>query len=787
MTRTWKQIGSLLLSVCMVMTMLPAVAFAEGGAKDSGALPGTGDRITAFAALDADIALQTVEPGTEENELNLPAELTVTVTKTVTTTTGSAVTDMVSGNDIATDSEAQERDEKTETQEIQKETTVTVSGWTSDPAYSPEYDAEGNNTYVFTPALELPEGLTLAKDVRAPVISVDIQPKAGRGMMRLAAGYDLIVQGNAGADGSAGGGDGVDNTQTYDDNDDTEWRNVTVTGGNGGIGIPGGTPGGKGGKAEVSLSASTITGDINIVSGNGGDTNRPSSINEDSGTGGDARLTLTAPVVTVSGGILVKTGDDGDDGGVWCGTPFLYVEKTLHTLSLAVESTNAGDYKVFVNTLEVSEDTEITVNAGMGGFINCTLRTVNIADGKTLTINNANGKLYIGTINFIGSGTGQVVIADSGNLGMDSLNFFHKAAYDIPESAVGTAIADIDVSDGVVGGGTSYSYSASGLPAGIGIDSATGVISGTPTTAGAAGTATITVTDRYQSSKSIAVNYGAVTGGSSGNTVSVTGVTLNKTRVSLYSNITPRTAALTATVSPANATDKSVNWASGNTDVAKVDQNGNVSSVGNGTAVITVMTTDGGYTASCTVTVSNYNSGGSGSSSGGSSPSGGLSTGTTSQGTITTDSRKGQVNSVTGIITGSGSGHSQWQTETKADGSTSWKLEYADGTTAAGSMITREDGTTYEQPAWEMVNGAWYPFGADGYVKNGFVNDPALGGVFYNAPNTGMKTGWQMIEGNWYYFNPYSDGKKGIMFADTMVDGYYVDKNGIWNGEARKE
>ncbi|GHU89984.1 hypothetical protein FACS1894202_09060 [Clostridia bacterium] len=92
-------------------------------------------------------------------------------------------------------------------------------------------------------------------------------------------------------------------------------------------------------------------------------------------------------------------------------------------------------------------------------------------------------------------------------------------------------------------------------------------------------------------------------------TIAVSGVTLNQTSLSLYSNTTPNTATLTAIFAPANATDKTVTWASGNTAVATVDNNGKVTAVGNGTAVITVTTTDGGFTAFCTVTVSTYTSG----------------------------------------------------------------------------------------------------------------------------------------------------------------------------------
>lgn len=82
--------------------------------------------------------------------------------------------------------------------------------------------------------------------------------------------------------------------------------------------------------------------------------------------------------------------------------------------------------------------------------------------------------------------------------------------------------------------------------------------------------------------------------------VAVTGVSLNKSTTSLTvgSNET-----LIATITPSNATDKSVSWSSSVQSVATVNSDGKVTAIATGTTVITVTTTDGNYTATCTVTV----------------------------------------------------------------------------------------------------------------------------------------------------------------------------------------
>lgn len=66
---------------------------------------------------------------------------------------------------------------------------------------------------------------------------------------------------------------------------------------------------------------------------------------------------------------------------------------------------------------------------------------------------------------------------------------------------------------------------------------------------------------------------------------------------------------LTATISPADATNQNVSWESSDTFVATVSDSGLITAVSEGTATITVTTEDGGLTASCLVTVIKEDSG----------------------------------------------------------------------------------------------------------------------------------------------------------------------------------
>lgn len=84
-------------------------------------------------------------------------------------------------------------------------------------------------------------------------------------------------------------------------------------------------------------------------------------------------------------------------------------------------------------------------------------------------------------------------------------------------------------------------------------------------------------------------------------TIPVTGVVLTPSTADIAASGTQQ---LTATISPSNASNTSVTYASSDTSIATVDNSGLVTGVVAGSATITVTTADGGYTDICDVTVS---------------------------------------------------------------------------------------------------------------------------------------------------------------------------------------
>ncbi len=80
----------------------------------------------------------------------------------------------------------------------------------------------------------------------------------------------------------------------------------------------------------------------------------------------------------------------------------------------------------------------------------------------------------------------------------------------------------------------------------------------------------------------------------------VSGVKLNQTEIALNIGDTYK---LVATITPEDATNKSLTWSSSDSNIVSVDAEGNLKAQREGTATITVTTVDGNYTASVTISV----------------------------------------------------------------------------------------------------------------------------------------------------------------------------------------
>lgn len=83
-------------------------------------------------------------------------------------------------------------------------------------------------------------------------------------------------------------------------------------------------------------------------------------------------------------------------------------------------------------------------------------------------------------------------------------------------------------------------------------------------------------------------------------TTPVSGLLINFTEKTIYIKEKFK---LKVSVTPSNATELDVTWVSSNTKIATVDENGEVTGVAGGTAIITCKTKDGGYSANCVLTV----------------------------------------------------------------------------------------------------------------------------------------------------------------------------------------
>lgn len=165
-------------------------------------------------------------------------------------------------------------------------------------------------------------------------------------------------------------------------------------------------------------------------------------------------------------------------------------------------------------------------------------------------------------------------------------------------------------------------------------------------------------------------------------------------------------------------------------------------------------------------------------------------------------------------------------TSTWVKESAGWRYRLSNGTYLSGSLVLDPvTGRQVEQVVWKQLRGAWWAFGADGYIRTGWVYDYSAGEWYYADENTGMRTGWYLDpqDGRWYYLDPvtgemltewqlipdlgyvylnpyapqptwaYDEALKtwvymegagrpygSLYMAEWTPDGYYVNADGVW-------
>ncbi len=273
--------------------------------------------------------------------------------------------------------------------------------------------------------------------------------------------------------------------------------------------------------------------------------------------------------LTVSGNAVVDT--EGSTGGIINGSP--------DSFQVGADGESGGivfNGKSGTVYGDVTLQDNLTINEG---------ETLTIPEGSSLSNNNNltnNGTISVesgGRLEGMPTGTGSVKTAPT--ITTENLaNGEVGAAYSQALEATGDA---------------PIKWSSSDLPTWLTLDSNTGVISGTPT---AEGTSTFTVTaangnGSHSKEFTLVVEKPAF--------VLATGVKLSKDGLTLQENGSDT---LTATVEPADATNKAATWESSDTDIATVSEDGTVTAVSAGRATITATAADGsGASASCEVTV----------------------------------------------------------------------------------------------------------------------------------------------------------------------------------------
>ena len=269
---------------------------------------------------------------------------------------------------------------------------------------------------------------------------------------------------------------------------------------------------------------------------------------------------------------------------------------STHVKSITLTLAAAGPVAVTGVTLN---KTSLTLEAGQDETLTATVAPSN-ADNKDVSWSSSNPSVasvdQTGKVSAISAGTAIITVttADGNKTAICNVTVTAPAAQ-IPETAISLdATATVGIGSTIT---LVVTYTPADANQGKAVtwttaDAGIAIVNNGVVTGVSAGTVAITATSTTDPSITATCNVTV-------QAIAVTDVSLNKSSLNLQigGNET-----LTATVAPANATNKNITWESSNTAVATVN-NGKVTGVAAGTATITVTTVDGNKTATCTVTV----------------------------------------------------------------------------------------------------------------------------------------------------------------------------------------
>ena len=94
---------------------------------------------------------------------------------------------------------------------------------------------------------------------------------------------------------------------------------------------------------------------------------------------------------------------------------------------------------------------------------------------------------------------------------------------------------------------------------------------------------------------------------------------------------------------------------------------------------------------------------------------------------------------------------------------------------SVGWWWQKDDGS-YPANSWQKINGKWYAFDANGYMRHGWFLDGSTWYYLGGADDGSMKTGWQLVNGTWYYMN----GSGAMLTGWQFINGnwYYMNGSG---------